>query len=265
MTRSDKFFTDDMTVFDIDLKPHRYDIYNSENGLIVRAYINDNPVKDGDNEYSNRKFLCISDNDGEFEISSVTILENGNGYSNYFYLDNAQFSHMMATEYAVVDSDDKTIIQNGWRRLKYSDEEYRKISTLTNYFNGNNPHNGNLTYDNGYEYFKYFKTLFKYACEEELFDDRCHDNVYDLVQMLQEDKYGFSSLTEENYKNLDADTKIPPFFTTGIGTSIPCAAPSRNPVPKKAAHFACFSADCAVFFFPRKIPALLRNFFLFSP
>lgn len=205
---SDKFFTDDLTVFDIDLKPHRYDIYNSENGLIVRAYINDNPVKDGDNEYSNRKFLCISDNDGEFEISSVTILENGNGYSNYFYLDNAQFSHMMATEYAVVDSDDKTIIQNGWRRLKYSDEEYRKISTLTNYFNGNNPHNGNLTYDNGYEYFKYFKTLFKYACEEELFDDRCHDNVYDLVQMLQEDKYGFSSLTEENYKNLDADTKI---------------------------------------------------------
>ena len=205
---SDKFFTDDMTVFDIDLKPHRYDIYNSENGLIVRAYINDNLVKDGDNEYSNRKFLCISDNDGEFEISSVTILENGNGYSNYFYLDNAQFSHMMATEYAIVDSDDKTIIQNGWRRLKYSDEEYRKISTLTNYFNGNNPHNGNLTYDNGYEYFKYFKTLFKYACEEELFDDRCHDNVYDLVQMLQEDKYGFSSLTEENYKNLDADTKI---------------------------------------------------------
>lgn len=205
---SDKFFTDDMTVFDIDLKPRRYDIYNSENGLIVRAYINENPTKDGDNEYSNRKFLCISDNDGEFEISSVTILENGNGYSNYFYLDNAQFSHMMATEYAVVDSDDKTIIQNGWRRLKYSDEEYRKISTLTNYFNGNNPHNGNLTYDNGYEYFKYFKTLFKYACEEELFDDRCHDNVYDLVQMLQEDKYGFSSLTEENYKNLDADTKI---------------------------------------------------------
>ena len=205
---SDKFFTDDMTVFDIDLKPHRYDIYNSENGLIVKAYINDNHVKDGDNEYSNRKFLCISDNDGEFEISSVTILENGNGYSNYFYLDNAQFSHMMATEYAVVDSDDKTIIQNGWRRLKYSDEEYRKISTLTNYFNGNNPHNGNLTYDNGYEYFKYFKTLFKYACEEELFDDRCHDNVYDLVQMLQEDKYGFSGLTEENYKNLDADTKI---------------------------------------------------------
>ena len=205
---SDKFFTDDMTVFDIDLKPRRYDIYNSENGLIVRAYINDNLVKDGDNEYSNRKFLCISDNDGEFEISSVTILENGNGYSNYFYLDNAQFSHMMATEYAVVDSDDKTIIQNGWRRLKYSDEEYRKISTLTNYFNGNNPHNGNLTYDNGYEYFKYFKTLFKYACEEELFDDRCHDNVYELVQMLQEDKYGFSSLTEENYKNLDADTKI---------------------------------------------------------
>ena len=205
---SDKFFTDDMTVFDIDLKPHRYDIYNSENGLIVRAYINENPTKDGDNEYSNRKFLCISDNDGEFEISSVTILENGNGYSNYFYLDNAQFSHMMATEYAVVDSDDKTIIQNGWRRLKYSDEEYRKISTLTNYFNGNNPHNGNLTYDNGYEYFKYFKTLFKYACEEELFDDRCHDNVYDLVQMLQEDKYGFSGLTEENYKNLDADTKV---------------------------------------------------------
>ena len=42
---------------------------------------------------------------------------------------------------------------------------------MTNYFKGNNPHNGNLTYDNGYEYFSYFNTLFKYASENYLFDE----------------------------------------------------------------------------------------------
>ena len=43
---------------------------------------------------------------------------------------------------------------------------------------GNNPHNGNMVYDNGTEYFKYYEQLFKYALEEDLFDERCYDDYF---------------------------------------------------------------------------------------
>ena len=156
-----------------------------------------------------RKFLCISENDGEFSITTVTIIESDDKheYTNYFLLDNAQFANMMAREFDVV-GEDKKVIENGWRRLKYTDDDYKRISTLTNYFNGNNPHNGNLTYDNGYEYFSYFNTLFKYASENYLFDERCHDDVDSLIDELN-DTCGFKSLSKENYNiTINEDSKV---------------------------------------------------------
>lgn len=207
---SSKYFSDDITVFDEDISPKRYDIENVENGFIIKAYINDtNSEPTEDNIYLDRKFLCISENDGEFSITTVTIIESDDKheYTNYFLLDNAQFSNMMAREFDVV-GEDKKVIENGWRRLKYSDDDYKRISTLTNYFNGNNPHNGNLTYDNGYEYFSYFNTLFKYASENYLFDERCHDDVDSLIDELN-DTCGFKSLSKENYNiTINEDSKV---------------------------------------------------------
>ena len=122
-------------------------------------------------------------------------------------MDNAQFANMMAREFDVV-GEDKKVIENGWRRLKYTDDDYKRISTLTNYFKGNNPHNGNLTYDNGYEYFSYFNTLFKYASENYLFDERCHDDVDSLIDELN-DTCGFKSLSKENYNiTINEDSKV---------------------------------------------------------
>ena len=207
---SSKYFSDDITVFDENISPKRYDIENVENGFIIKAYINDtNSEPTENNIYLDRKFLCISENDGEFSITTVTIIESDDKheYTNYFLLDNAQFANMMAREFDVV-GEDKKVIENGWRRLKYTDDDYKRISTLTNYFKGNNPHNGNLTYDNGYEYFSYFNTLFKYASENYLFDERCHDDVDSLIDELN-DTCGFKSLSKENYNiTINEDSKV---------------------------------------------------------
>lgn len=207
---SSKYFSDDIIVFDENISPKIYDIENVENGFIIKAYINDtNSEPTEDNIYLDRKFLCISENDGEFSITTVTIIESDDKheYTNYFLLDNAQFANMMAREFDVV-GEDKKVIENGWRRLKYSDDDYKRISTLTNYFKGNNPHNGNLTYDNGYEYFSYFNTLFKYASENYLFDERCHDDVDTLIDNLN-DTCGFKSLSKENYNiTINEDSKV---------------------------------------------------------
>ena len=191
-----KYFSDDLTVFDSDFKDKTYDIYNSQSGLIIRAYIK----ADG-------SFKCFSNNDGAAAIQSFMIMgDSQDGYSNYFILDDNQFSHMMARKYEMTDG--TSTISEGWRRLKYSDDDYKRISTITNYFGGNNPHNGNMVYDNGYEYFSYFKELFKYACDNYLFDERCFDNVDASIDDEIKD-IGFSSLTSSNYSNgLTSDGKV---------------------------------------------------------
>ena len=191
-----KYFSDDLTVFDSDFNDKTYDIYNSQSGLIIRAYIK----ADG-------SFKCFSNNDGAAAIQSFMIMgDSQDGYSNYFILDDNQFSHMMARKYEMTDG--TSTISEGWRRLKYSDDDYKRISTITNYFGGNNPHNGNMVYDNGYEYFSYFKELFKYACDNYLFDERCFDNVDASIDDEIKD-IGFSSLTSSNYSNgLTSDGKV---------------------------------------------------------
>ena len=191
-----KYFSDDLTVFDSDFNDKTYDIYNSQSGLIIRAYIK----ADG-------SFKCFSNNDGAAAIQSFMIMgDSQDGYSNYFILDDNQFSHMMARKYEMTDG--TSTISEGWRRLKYSDDDYKRISTITNYFGGNNPHNGNMVYDNGYEYFSYFKELFKYACDNYLFDERCFDNVDASIDDEIKD-IGFSSLTSSNYSNgLTSDSKV---------------------------------------------------------
>lgn len=191
-----KYFSDDLTVFDSDFNDKTYDIYNSQSGLIIRAYIK-----------SDGSFKCFSNNDGAAAIQSFMIMgDSQDGYSNYFILDDNQFSHMMARKYEMTDG--TSTISEGWRRLKYSDDDYKRISTITNYFGGNNPHNGNMVYDNGYEYFSYFKELFKYACDNYLFDERCFDNVDASIDDEIKD-IGFSSLTSSNYSNgLTSDGKV---------------------------------------------------------
>jgi hypothetical protein len=106
---------------------------------------------------------------------------------------------------------------DGWKRLAYGSSDYIKINTIYNYYEGNNPHNGNLRYDSGHEYFTYLQRIFKHAEDNSLFDSRCYVEGYNSIE---EDlnpggrPIGFSGLiysaeTVLDYdKYLSADTKV---------------------------------------------------------
>ena len=65
----------------------------------------------------------------------------------------------------------------GWSQLKNTDADYLRVNAIVDNFNGNNPHSGNLSYDNGHEYLTRFDRLFKYAADNEMFDESC---FYDI-------------------------------------------------------------------------------------
>jgi len=102
---------------------------------------------------------------------------------------------------------------SGWKRLAYNSNEYLKINTIVNDTKGNNPHNGNMVYDNGHEYLTYFKRIFKYASDNDLFDERCFEDYYESLYE-EINGYGFSGLVNDiedikQYDNLiSADTKV---------------------------------------------------------
>jgi hypothetical protein len=172
-----------------------YDILDRPNGSSIKAYI------------VNDKFICQEDTEGDYSIDSFVKLDKlwegeNTIYTNYFVLDDINYSSYV--------SSDST---SGWKRLQPTDSEYIKVNTIINDYKGNNPHNGNMVYDNGHEYFTYFKRLFKYAIDNDLFDSRCFD---DYAQTLDDEivYYGFSGLVENdetklNYDSfISADTKI---------------------------------------------------------
>lgn len=182
----DLFFSDTIAVYGSDGTPTIYNIGDKEQGYEVKAYINFN---------EELPFICQdsiwTDDNGEYVsgstygIDSFVIMSaiTTSDSSNYFMLTDTYSPNRIA-----VDSS-----QNGWMRLSIHDPDYIKINTISNYYNGNNPHCGNLFYDNGHEYFTYFSKLFKYSIDNSLFDERCYESFYhDLDTEIS--KYGFSGL-----------------------------------------------------------------------
>lgn len=190
----DLFFSDTIAVYDINGIPTLYNIADKEQGFEVKAYVF--PQKD-------IQFICQDSiwgtSDGQYVNGSAYGIDNfvilsaitSNDSSNYFILTDEYSPNRIATDYT----------KNGWLRLSIHDPNYIKVNTVTNYYNGNNPHNGNLRYDNGHEYFTYFKRLFKYSIDNGMFDERCYESFYhDLDTEIS--KYGFTNLidNDESYK-----------------------------------------------------------------
>lgn len=197
----DKYFDSTIIVYDGNMEETIYDIESKSDGYEIKAYISGN------------LFTCKEDYDGDYTISSFVNLNNiwsstGVPYTNYFILDDVNY----ATEIARWN-DAASGYTSGWRRLNTSDSDYIKANTIINYYKGNNPHNGNMVYDNGHEYFTYFKRIFKYAVDNELFDSRCYNDFYASIDD-EIAKYGFSGLVNPNedvkqYDNfLIEDSKI---------------------------------------------------------
>lgn len=149
-----------------------------DNGEHVRIYvINKNKIS-----------ILNNSDDGDFIDWDVTFYRNGNlngeddsasGKTNYFILSNVDYKNY------IVSSGTKNVFF-GWKQLRFEDAEYKQLSVLENYFNGNNPHCGDNKYDSGEEYFTYFEQLFKYAIEEESFDERCfRDKMWSLNDIIE--------------------------------------------------------------------------------
>lgn len=165
ITVGDKFFDTTITVYDKSKNPHTYTIDDKLDGYPVDAYFG-----------ANNSFMCNSDGNSNYSIDSYNIIPTATtaGYSNYFVLDDISYSN-------IISNDDNG---PGWRRLKKNSCEYKKINTIVNYNKGNNPHAGNRGYDSGEEYYEYFKHLFKYPYENELFDERCYDDYLSEIDNI---------------------------------------------------------------------------------
>ena len=199
----DKFFDKNITVYAKNGERATYSLEDKEYGYDVKAYIC---------EENNPKFICYSDEDNYYTIDSFAMLDEyiSGETTNYFLINNPYFADRLALN----ENED------GWRVLKDTDPEYIRINTIVNDYKGNNPHNGNMVYDGGHEYFTYFTRLFKHAIDNELFDDRCYNlYYYDLDNEIS--KIGFNKtycgretlindneLIKQYSKYLVNDTKI---------------------------------------------------------
>lgn len=177
----DKFFDDTVLVYGKDGEMTSFTLQDKEAGFEIKAYIKD--VEEGSAE---KAFICQSTYEGEYTIENFMILdkleeeEDADTITNYFIINDRYYSNKLAT----------TDSPNGWRRLHDTDKEYIKINTIIDYYKGNNPHNGNMKYDKGHEYYTYFTRLFKYSIDNDLFDERCYESFYhDLETEIW--KYGF--------------------------------------------------------------------------
>lgn len=175
-------------------------VYNKD-GVMSTVALNDKPEGYSLDAYIiNGNFVCSDYSGSMYSIDSFVYMgEPSDDDTNYFTLDDVNFADSIAQK------DDDGNWSSGWRRLKNSDKEYFKINTMENYYKGNNPHSGNMVYDNGHEYFTYFKRLFKYPVDNYLFDERCYYDFYDSLDN-EIAKYGFGGLIEDNEDILQYDT-----------------------------------------------------------
>lgn len=163
-----------------------HDLSDYENGSEIRVYI----LKDA----SGNQFVSArsSFTDESLKKLNAVILpivsESGETYTDYYILTKKEYKNNYVTP--------SNSITEGWRRLQTSDSEYKRLSSVENYFKGNNPHNGASKYDFGAEYLNYFKNIFKYACENMLFDERKYtDKPIDTI--VKEATTGFTFNGEE--------------------------------------------------------------------
>lgn len=165
----DLYFTEYVSVYNRDKAPQSYYLNTMPNGQTVKAYITD----DGG-------FMCAEGDNNYEEFKIITTVD---GDTNYFIIGDFSQSNRIY---------DATHASGGWKRLKKTYKEYKMLSTIINDNKGNNPHNDMMQYDNGQEYFEYFKQLFKYSVENDMFDERCYDD-YDYAKDIDISTKGWGS------------------------------------------------------------------------
>ena len=187
------YYDETVVVYNREGNQTTYFVDDKFDGYEIKAYI-----KDDDD------FITHSAENPDYTIESFQVitntLETGTEsvkYTNYYILKDVSFSNSIARPGG----------NDGWTRLKEDDNEYLRINTITNYYEGNNGHGGNMVYDNGHEYFTYFNRIFKYAFDSGLFDTRCYTDGFDWIDG-EISNYGFSGLVDHNEAIKQYDTFI---------------------------------------------------------
>ena len=197
-----RIFDTSIVVYGRDGSVSQYELSTKPNGYEVKAYITD----DG-------KFMCKENGDSLYAIDSYQILEGDKdeNLTHYFKLTDSMYYDRLAKGELASEEDGirKYRWTEGWRRLDKSEKEYLKINTIYNYYEGNNPHNGNMRYDSGHEYFTYFNRIFKHAHDYDLFDERCF-NDYISTYNNEIDNIGFSGLIENDEAIIQYDDFLVP-------------------------------------------------------
>ncbi len=173
-----KQFADEITVSTYNGGSFKYVFSQYPNGSEMRIYL-----------YGDKNIFAVGK---YYSIGTAYMFEHNNNMSHYFQLNDVQ--------------NKMKINIDGWYQIPKESDKHKWLNTIIDKFSGNNPHNGHLTYDNGYEYIKYFEQLFKYAIENNEFNERCYDN---FLNTLEEIKYiGFDFNTNENCEYICDDNKI---------------------------------------------------------
>lgn len=148
------------------------------------------------------KAIFVNDEDGSTQTKTITAGQpfnspvNGKVYmptpnpTHYFTLDNIETANQLNGDCPESNQNSNEII--GWHPIFDNDEKYQRLEAIVDNYEGNNPHTGNLQYDNGEEYIDRFAHLFKYASENRYFDESCfidYESAYDTIN-----SYGFSGL-----------------------------------------------------------------------
>ena len=207
-----------ITVYNSNGGTTAYAIEDKEDGYELQAYIypdKKNEDTKPDNvtlDNTNKPPMFIASGRTGLGISSFSLFENGRIYTGEKVDDEKQYTHYFKISdiYQSGNMSDK-VTPDGWKQLAETDADYHRVNSIKDYYKGNNPHSGNQSYDNGHEYFLYFKELFKYAYENNEFDTRCYegDIPYDDISQI-----GFSGLvasgdSDVNYDgNLIVDNKV---------------------------------------------------------
>lgn len=186
-----KYFDDYVIVSDpysVDNKK-RYNLADSESdGVKIKIYLINRENISGETIYAYSN---------ETSVSTFTVFQNGkymdgDGFTNYFRINDK--------------SSTNEISPLGWQQLKNNDSDFYKVNSKKDYYKGNNPHTGHLHYDNGHEYFTYFRHLFRYAYGKSLFEDsvlseyqayyngEVYNDIYD---------FGFKGLINDDSCKLD--------------------------------------------------------------
>ena len=151
-------------------------------------------------------------------LNNIAILNSSNTTSNklasnYFKLINAKNFNTVS----LLKSTETKDANVGWVQLSIDSADYKKVSMVTDYFYGNNPHTSTYQSDLGYEYMDYFIHLFKHSVENDLFNwdtiftSYCKDDVKlnELSEKIS--VFGFKDLKSSKNScgyNNNKDSKI---------------------------------------------------------